>query len=43
MRPADAILGISAVLLPFTADGDVDWPGFEALLARTVEPGSPRR
>ena len=33
------ILGMSAVLLPFTADGAVDWPGFESLVARTVEAG----
>jgi dihydrodipicolinate synthase/N-acetylneuraminate lyase len=30
---------MAAVLLPFTADGDVDWPGFESLVARTVECG----
>ena len=28
--PKRQILGMSAVLLPFTADGDVDWPAFEA-------------
>jgi dihydrodipicolinate synthase/N-acetylneuraminate lyase len=33
------ILGMSAVLLPFTDDGDVDWSGFERLVARTVEAG----
>ena len=33
------ILGISAVLLPFTADGAVDWHGFESLVARTVAAG----
>ena len=33
------ILGMSAVLLPFTADGAVDWPGFESLVARTVAAG----
>ena len=33
------ILGMSAVLLPFTRDGAVDWPGFESLVARTVEAG----
>jgi dihydrodipicolinate synthase/N-acetylneuraminate lyase len=33
------ILGISAVLLPFTAGGAVDWPGFESLVAGTVEAG----
>jgi hypothetical protein len=30
---------MSAVLLPFTSAGDVDWAGFESLLARTVEVG----
>src|SRR4051812_4835417 len=33
------VLGMSAVLLPFTVGGAVDWPGFEALVARTVEAG----
>jgi dihydrodipicolinate synthase/N-acetylneuraminate lyase len=32
-------LGMSAVLLPFTVDGAVDWEGFDSLLARTVEAG----
>ena len=31
LRPGRAILGMSAVLLPFTPSGDVDWAGFEAL------------
>jgi dihydrodipicolinate synthase/N-acetylneuraminate lyase len=39
LRPGRTILGISAVLLPFTADGDVDWSGFETLLADTVAAG----
>jgi dihydrodipicolinate synthase/N-acetylneuraminate lyase len=39
LRPRRTILGLSAVLLPFTADGAVDWGGFESLLARTVEVG----
>ena len=39
IRPARAIVGMSAVLLPFTADGDIDWAGFEAHLGRTVEAG----
>jgi dihydrodipicolinate synthase/N-acetylneuraminate lyase len=30
---------MSAVLLPFTASGAIDWPGFEAHLARTVAAG----
>lgn len=32
-------LGMSAVLLPFNTDGSVDWQGFEAHVARTVEAG----
>lgn len=32
-------LGMSAVLLPFGADGAIDWPGFEAHVARTVAAG----
>jgi len=39
LRPGRAILGVSAVLLPFTDGGDVDWPGFEGLLERTVAAG----
>lgn len=39
LRPRRAISGISAVLLPYTAAGDIDWPTFAALLARTVEAG----
>jgi dihydrodipicolinate synthase/N-acetylneuraminate lyase len=30
---------MSAVLLPFTPDGDVDWPATEAHVARTLEAG----
>ena len=33
------ILGMSALLLPFREDGAVDWPGFESLIAGTVEAG----
>jgi dihydrodipicolinate synthase/N-acetylneuraminate lyase len=39
VRPRRPILGMSAVLLPFTTDGAVDWKGFEALVARTVAVG----
>lgn len=39
LRPGRTILGISAVLLPYTTDGDVDWSGFETLLADTVSAG----
>ena len=33
------IVAMSAVLLPFTAAGDIDWDGFEAHLTRTVAAG----
>ena len=33
------ILGMSAVLLPFTGDGDVDWGAFTSLVERTVAAG----
>jgi dihydrodipicolinate synthase/N-acetylneuraminate lyase len=39
MQPGRTIVGISAVLLPFTGEGDVDWAGFDSLLTRTVEVG----
>ncbi len=39
IRPGRAITGMSAVLLPFTDDGAIDWPGFEAHLARTIDAG----
>lgn len=39
LRPGRTILGISAVLLPFTAGGEVDWRSFETLLADTVAAG----
>jgi len=39
IRPGRPITGMSAVLLPFTDDGAIDWPGFEELLARTVDAG----
>lgn len=34
-----SIFGASAVLLPFTDGGDIDWPGFVAHVERTVEAG----
>ncbi|MEO0476618.1 MAG: dihydrodipicolinate synthase family protein [Planctomycetota bacterium] len=37
--PKHKPLGMSAVLLPFNPDGSIDWPGFEAHVARTVEAG----
>ena len=39
LQPGRTIVGISAVLLPFTSDGDVDWTGFASLLERTVTVG----
>lgn len=39
LRPERKILGMSAVLLPFTEQGEVDWPAFESLLSRTVSIG----
>ena len=39
LRPRRAITGISAILLPFTESGDVDWPGFAAHVVRTAEAG----
>ena len=40
IRPRRTIDGISAVLLPWTDGGaQIDWPGFERHLARTIEAG----
>ena len=39
LRPGRTITGMSAVLLPFTADGDIDWDATEAHIDRTVEAG----
>jgi dihydrodipicolinate synthase/N-acetylneuraminate lyase len=39
LRPRRRITGISAVLLPFTHEGGVDWPGFTAHILRTAEAG----
>lgn len=39
IRPRRAITGISAILLPFEADGSVDWAGFEQHVERTVLAG----
>ena len=39
LRPGREILGMSAVLLPFTAEGAVDWSAFESLLRQTVDAG----
>ena len=39
LRPKRRIEGFSAILLPFLANGDVDWGGFAAHTRRTVEAG----
>ncbi|MGY6501818.1 MAG: dihydrodipicolinate synthase family protein [Acidimicrobiales bacterium] len=39
VRPRRAITGMSAVLLPFTDDGAIDWPSFESLVARVADAG----
>jgi dihydrodipicolinate synthase/N-acetylneuraminate lyase len=39
LRPGREIEGISAILLPFTDAGEIDWPGFEAHVARTAAVG----
>ena len=39
LRPRREITGMSAILLPFTASGDVDWRGFTNHLERTVAAG----
>lgn len=39
LRPRRRIAGISAILLPFDAAGAVDWPAFEAHVARTHAAG----
>lgn len=39
IRPGRRITGMSAVLLPFTTDGEIDWPAVEAHVARTRDAG----
>ena len=39
IRPRRRITGMSAVLLPFLASGEVDWTSFEAHVVRTCEAG----
>jgi dihydrodipicolinate synthase/N-acetylneuraminate lyase len=39
VRPRRRITGMSAVLVPFTADGSIDWGAVEAHIARTVAAG----
>jgi dihydrodipicolinate synthase/N-acetylneuraminate lyase len=39
IRPRRRIEGISAILLPFAADGAIDWPAFRAHVRRTADAG----
>jgi dihydrodipicolinate synthase/N-acetylneuraminate lyase len=39
IRPGRTITGMSAVLVPFTVDGEIDWAATEAHIARTVAAG----
>ncbi len=39
LRPGRTIEGISAILLPFTATGEIDWTGFKGHCVRTAEAG----
>jgi dihydrodipicolinate synthase/N-acetylneuraminate lyase len=39
LRPKRAITGYSAILLPFSESGAIDWAGFEAHLTRTAAAG----
>jgi dihydrodipicolinate synthase/N-acetylneuraminate lyase len=39
IRPRRRITGLSAILLPFTPVGDIDWPAFARHVARTAEAG----
>src|SRR6187549_1173665 len=39
LRPRRRITGMSAILLPFTEAGDIDWPGFTAHVERTAAAG----
>jgi dihydrodipicolinate synthase/N-acetylneuraminate lyase len=39
LAPRRKIMGISAILLPFTDDDQVEWEGFDTHLARTLDAG----
>jgi dihydrodipicolinate synthase/N-acetylneuraminate lyase len=39
MRPNRVIAGMSAVLLPFTDGGEIDWAAFDAHVCRTADAG----
>lgn len=39
LRPRRKLTGISAILLPFAAENEIDWPGLETHVVRTMEAG----
>src|SRR5688572_21931278 len=39
LKPRRTIVGMAAVLLPFSEGGGVDWDGFERLVSRTLDAG----
>lgn len=39
LKPRRKITGMSAILLPFTASGAIDWPAFRAHTRRTLDAG----
>ena len=39
IKPRRKIVGMSAILLPFAANGQVDWPGFRHHVTRTFDAG----
>jgi dihydrodipicolinate synthase/N-acetylneuraminate lyase len=39
LRPRRRVEGVSAILLPFAADGAIDWPAFRAHVRRTADAG----
>lgn len=39
LRPNRTIKGMSAILLPFKEDGEVDWEGYEGHVKRTLDAG----
>lgn len=39
IRPRRKITGMSAILLPFSADGSIDWDGFQRHTAATLDAG----
>ena len=39
IRPKRTITGMSAVLLPYTSEGEIDWAAFEAHVGRTAAAG----